>query len=258
MENIFNLKDKVVIITGASTGLGADAAKGFAEAGAKVAIFARGMESMEEVARPLREKGYIVETVECDVTNEEQIKAGVDYIIEKHGRVDVLINNAGVAVRGGVHEMTEEEWDLSFDVNVKGIYLMSKYVIPHMKEQNYGKIVNISSVNAVIADKLDVFIRHSYNASKAAVVGLTKGMAASYGQYGITVNAVGPGLFESGMTKDTLFKSEEFLAGYNYQNPIGRPGNRYELNGVLMFLSTDASSYVNGQYFLADGGMTIV
>lgn len=258
MKNLFNLQDKVVIITGGSTGLGMDAAKEFAELGAIVAIFARNEVQMNEVASPLLAQGLKVETVVCDVTKEDEVKRGVEYLANKYGKIDVLINNAGVAVRGGVDTLSEEDWNLSMDVNVKGIYLMSKYVVPHMKARNYGKIINIASVNAIVADKSDVFIRHSYNASKAAVVGLTKGMACSYAQYGITVNAVGPGLFESGMTKDTLFKSEEFLKGYNYTNPTGRPGNKYELNGALIFFATDASSYVNGQFLIVDGGTTQV
>ncbi|PZU30565.1 MAG: short-chain dehydrogenase, partial [Actinomyces sp.] len=116
----------------------------------------------------------------------------------------------------------------------------------------------IASVNAVIADKQDVFIRHAYNASKAAVLGLTRGMACSYARYGITVNAIGPGLFESEMTASTLFRSEEFLAAYNVLNPAGRPGGRGELNGTVLYLSCDASSYVQGQLILVDGGATLV
>ena len=154
--------------------------------------------------------------------------------------------------------MTVEEWDKSFDTNVKGIFLVSKYVVPQMKTRGYGKIVNIASVNAVIADKNDVFIRHSYNSSKAAVLGLTKGMAASYATYGITVNAIGPALFESEMTAGTLFKSEQFLASYNMVNPTGRPGRKGELNGTILYFSTDASSYVQGQFVIVDGGGSIV
>ena len=127
-----------------------------------------------------------------------------------------------------------------------------------MKDRGYGKIVNIASINAVIADKSDVFIRHSYNSSKAAVVGLTRGMAASYARYGITVNAIGPALFESEMTSQTLFKSEEFLKSYNYANPAGRPGSRGELNGTVLYLSSDASSYVQGQFIIVDGGSALV
>lgn len=112
----------------------------------------------------------------------------------------------------------------------------------------------MASVNAIVGDKEDIFIRHSYNASKAAVLGLTKGMACSYAKYNITVNAVGPGLFETGMTKDTLFKSEEFLNAYNKMNPSCRPGREGEVSGPILFLSSDASSYVQGQFIVVDGG----
>ena len=154
--------------------------------------------------------------------------------------------------------MTQQGWDKAFNTNVRGQFFMAKYVVPGMKKQKYGKIVNIASVNAIIADKDEIFVRHSYNASKAAVRGLTIGMAASYAQYGITVNAVGPGLFESEMTKDTLFKSQAFLDGYDRLNPSGRPGRRGELNGTILYLSSDASSYVQGQLIIVDGGGSIV
>ncbi|HIW22243.1 MAG TPA: SDR family oxidoreductase [Candidatus Dorea intestinavium] len=258
MESIFNLVGKVAVITGASSGLGKDAALAYTKAGASVALLARRAEKLAEVKKQIEAEGGKCLAISCDVTDEEQVKKAVDEVMKEYGKIDILLNNAGVAVRGGVDTMTEAEWDKSFDTNVKGIFLVSKYIIPHMKEQNYGKIVNIASVNAVIADKLDVFIRHSYNASKAAVFGLTKGMAASYARYGITVNAIGPGLFESEMTEATLFKSEEFLKGYNALNPAGRPGKRGELNGTILYLSSDASSYVQGQLIVVDGGGAIV
>lgn len=134
---------------------------------------------------------------------------------------------------------------------------MSKYIIPQMKERKYGKVVNIASVNAVIADKEDMFIRHSYNASKSAVLGLTKGMACSYAKYGITVNAIGPALFETEMTGGTLFKSEKFLQGYSMMNQPDDRG-KGELNGTVLYLSSDASSYVQGQFIVVDGGGAIV
>ena len=127
-----------------------------------------------------------------------------------------------------------------------------------MKQQQYGKIVNIASVNAIVADKKDTFIRHSYNASKSAIIGLTKGMAASYAKYNITVNAIGPALFETEMTKDTLFKSKIFLEEYCNLNPSSRPGNRGEVNGTIIYLSSNASSYVQGQFIVIDGGGSIV
>ena len=252
---MFDLTDKVAVVTGASSGLGADSARAYAQNGANVVLLARRKEKLEQVAAEISGMGRKVLVISCDVTDEECVKKAVEEIIEKFG---ILRNNAGVAVRGGVDTLTVEDWDHAMDVNVKGMFIMSKYVVPHMKEQNYGKIVNISSVNALIGDKADMFIRHSYNASKSAVLGLTIGMAASYGQFNITVNAVCPGLFESEMTKDTLFKSEAFLQGYSAQCPMSRPGKRGEVSGPVLFFSSDASSYVTGQHIVVDGGTSIV
>src|SRR5690606_3577004 len=108
--------------------------------------------------------------VQCDVSNEESVKNAVEEVLEHYGKIDILLNNAGVAFAGSVENMTVEQWDMAMDVNVKGIFLMSKYVVPHMKERKYGRIVNTASVNAVIADKAEPLVRHAYNASKSAVV----------------------------------------------------------------------------------------
>lgn len=255
---MFDLNGKVAVVTGASSGLGADAAIAYAKQGANVAILARRMDKLEEVKKEIDSLGKKCLALECDVTNEENVKNTIDTVLKEYGHIDILLNNAGVAVGGGVDTLTEEAWDKSMDTNVKSIFLVSKYVIPCMKERNYGKIVNIASVNAVVCDKMDIFIRHSYNASKAAVLGLTKAMAASYAKFGITVNAIGPALFETEMTANTLFKSEEFLKGYSALVPASRPGKKGELNGTVIYLSSDASNYVNGQFILVDGGFTIV
>jgi NAD(P)-dependent dehydrogenase (short-subunit alcohol dehydrogenase family) len=258
MNNLFDLTGKVAVVTGASSGLGADSALAYANAGADVALLARRVDKLDNVKAEIEKTGRKAIVAACDVTDEESVKSAIDKVLGAYGRIDILLNNAGIAVRGGVDSMTVEDWDKAFDTNVKGIFLASKYVVPHMKEQGYGKIVNIASVNAVVADKSDLFIRHSYNSSKAAVVGLTRGMAASYAQFGITVNAIGPALFESEMTSSTLFKSEDFLKSYNYVNPAGRPGNRGELSGTVLYLSSDASSYVQGQFIIVDGGGALV
>jgi gluconate 5-dehydrogenase len=258
MTDLFDLTGKIAVVTGASSGLGADAALAYAKAGADVAILARRIEKLSAVKEKLEKTGRKILAVSCDVTDEENVKSAIQTVIETFGHIDILLNNAGIAVRGGVDTMTVEDWDKSFDTNVKGIFLVSKYVVPQMKERGYGKIVNIASINAVIADKLDIFIRHSYNASKAAVLGLTNGMAASYARYGITVNAIGPGLFESEMTENSLFKSDQFMTDYNATNPTGRPARKGELNGTVLYLSSDASSYVQGQFILVDGGSSFV
>ncbi len=258
MGSLFDLTGKIAVVTGASSGLGADAALAYAEAGADVALLARRIEKLQNVQAEIEKMGRKAIAIQCDVTDEDSVKNAMEKVTAEFGRIDILLNNAGVAVRGGVDSMTAEDWDKSFNTNVKGIFLASKYVVPGMKERGYGKIVNIASVNAVVADKSETFIRHSYNASKSAVLGLTKGMAASYAQYGITVNAVGPGLFESEMTAGTLFKSEAFMTLYQGQNPSSRPGKRGELNGTILFFSSDASSYVQGQFVVVDGGFSIV
>ena len=258
MTSMFDLSGKVAVVSGASSGLGADAARAYAEYGADVALLARRLERLETLGEEIRATGRRALAIRCDVTSEESCRNAVEKVVKAYGHIDILLNNAGVAVRGGVDTLSEADWDRSFDTNVKGMFHVSKYVVPLMRERGYGKIVNIASVNAVIADKQDVFIRHAYNASKAAVLGLTKGMACSYARYGITVNAVGPGLFASEMTESTLFGSEEFLTAYNALNPTGRPGGKGELNGTILYLSSDASSYVQGQLILVDGGMALV
>ena len=259
MNSMFDLTGKVAVVAGASAGLGADASLAYAEAGADVALLARRLEKLEALKTEIEEKtGRRVLAVKCDLTDEENVKAAIQTVLDAFGHIYILLNNAGIAMHGGVDDMDTETWDKSFDTNIKSMYFACKYVVPHMKERKYGKIVNVSSVNAVVAYKNDLFIRHAYNASKAAVIGLTTGMACSYAQYGITVNCVGPALFETEMTKDKLFKSEEFLSYYSYMNPAGRPGAKGELNGTLIYLSSDASSYVQGQFIVVDGGASIV
>lgn len=256
--NLFDLTGKVAVITGASSGLGADAAKAYAEQGADVAILARRKEKLDTLAQEIQGMGRKALAIQCDVTDEESVKNAVAEVIAYYGKIDILLNNAGVAIRGAVHELSVEDWDRGMDTNVKGPFLMSKYVVPHMIEKNYGKIVNVASINAVIGDKNPMLYRHVYNASKAAVMGLTIGMATSYMQHGITVNAVGPGLFESEMTASTLFKADEFMKMYNYQCPASRPGKKGEVNGTILYLSSDASSYVTGQTFFVEGGIKFV
>jgi len=258
MNTLFDLTGKVAVITGASAGLGADAAQAFAEVGANVALLARRVEKLEEVKNRIAETGRDVIAVQCDVTNEDSVATAMKEVLDHFGTIDILLNNAGVAVQGGVDTLSVEDWDKSFNANCKGIFLACKYVVPTMKDKGYGKIINIASVNAVVANKGEEFTRHSYNASKSAVLGLTTGMAATYAKYGLTVNAVGPALFESEMTAGTLFKSEDFLKAYSYLTPANRPGKKGELNGTLIYLASDASSYVQGQFILVDGGFSLV
>ena len=255
--NMFDLTGQVAVVTGASSGLGADAARAYAAQGAQVALLARRKEKLESVVAEIEAAGGTAIAVPCDVSNEENVKNAVKTVLDHFGKIDILLNDAGIAVGGSVEDLPAEQWDRVMSINAKGPYLMSKYVIPGMKERKYGKVVNVASVNAILGDKPAPLVRHSYNASKGSVMGLTIGMAASLMQYGITVNAVCPGLFESEMTENTLFKAEDFMKMYNSLCPASRPGRKGELSGTILFLSSEASSYVTGQAIVVDGGFSI-
>jgi gluconate 5-dehydrogenase len=256
---LFDIKGKTAVVTGASSGLGKRASLCYANEGANVVLIARRKEKLEETAKKIQEEtegGALV--VECDVSNEEQVKKAVGEAIAKFGSIEILLNAAGIAVPGSVESLSEEDWTDPWGYNLKGIYFMTKYIIPHMRERQYGKIVNIASINAIAADKSPELVRLVYNASKAGVLGLTKGLAASYMKDKITVNAIGPGLFPTEMTKDTLFANENFMKLYDMLVPASRPAEEWELNGTILYLSSDASSYVTGQNIFVDGGFSIV
>lgn len=255
---MFDFKGQYAVITGASSGLGRDMAVAFAQAGANVAVLARRKEKLEALAQEIEAIGVKALAVACDVADDKSVKTAVETIKKEFPRIDILVNNAGIAVGGTIDTMTDEEWDRSFDVNVKGIVHTGRYIVPIMKEQSYGRIVNIASVNAIVSDKNDPFLRHSYNASKASVWGLTRAMAASYAKDNISVNAIGPGLFASEMTQDTLLASEEFVGYYNHITPAGRIGEKGELNGAVLFLSSKEAAYVHGNIIFVDGGIRLV
>ncbi len=255
MLNLFDLTGKVAIVTGASSGIGIQVAKAFAEQGADVVLVARRLEKLEEVAKEIKNIGRKALALKCDVTKENQVKVAVDTIIKEFGKIDILMNNAGVASAGSVENIEEAEWDRVMDTNVRSIYLMSKYVVPYMKERRYGRIINVASVCGAVGSKNAPL--HVYNASKGAAINLTRGMGTSLIQHGITVNAIGPSLFKTEMTQNSLYE-ESYLRIYNAVCPAGRPGNEGELNGAAIYFASDASSYTTGQVLFVDGGWTAV
>lgn len=255
---MFDLTGKVAVVTGASSGLGRDAAVAYAEYGADVALLARRYDRLVELKEKIeKETGRKALAIKCDVTNEDEIKAAVDEILNKFGKIDILLNNAGVNILGDVVNLKSEDWDTVLSTNLRSDFLTSKYVVPHMIERNYGKIVNIASVNAVVADKDEWIQRPAYNASTAGVVGLTMAMSTALAKHGITVNAIGPGLFPTEMT-EPLFALEPFMNAFCQRNPASRPANPGELNGAVIFLSSDASKYCQGQFIVVDGGDHLV
>lgn len=251
---MFDFKGRSAVITGASSGLGKAAAYAFAEAGADVMIAARRIERLEEIRKELTKYNCRIETAACDVREEEQVRKTVEDAVRSFGKIDVLCNFAAVTDDKEAAELDSEQWNDVLQTNLSGVYYFSKYVIPHMKTRGYGRIVNIGSVNGIMGSKTKP--RHGYNASKGGLHGLTIGMAATYMRDGITVNAIAPGLFRTEMT-EAVFEDPISLATYNRLVPAGRAGRAEELNGAVLYLSSEEASYVTGQILAVDGGYTI-
>ncbi|MBA2941607.1 glucose 1-dehydrogenase [Paenibacillus sp. CGMCC 1.16610] len=248
----FRLGNKIALVTGAGRGIGRALAIGLAEAGADVALFARTSSDIEEVAAEIRALGRQAYPFQVDVTSREQIEAAVEQIIEKAGRLDILINNAGMNIRSQALAVTDEEWDTIMQTNLKSAFLCAQIVGHHMKEQKYGRIINIASVAGQVALRTGVV----YAATKAAMIQMTKVLALEWGKFGINVNSIGPWYFKTTLTEKIL-ANPDFLADVIARTPLQRVGELQELVGPAVFFASDAANYVTGQTLFVDGGMTI-
>ena len=251
MKNIFDIEGRVVIVTGASSGLGAHFARILGDHGAKVVLAARRAEQLETLAKGIPD----ALVVPCDVTSDDACSRLVESTVEHFGRVDVLVNNAGVSKPAPVAEETIEDFRRVVDVNLYGTYSMSRYAGMQMVQQGSGSIVNISSIVGLVG--LGRMPQASYAASKAAVVNLTRELAAQWARKGVRVNAIAPGFFPSELTAE-LFGSEQGEAWVAKLTPMGRGGRDEEMDGALLYLASDASSYVTGTVLAVDGGWTAV
>ena len=249
----FRLDGRTAIVTGASSGLGARFARTLAAAGAGVVLAARRLERIEALAERIREEGGAALAVRCDVTADDDIRGLVARTLERYGSVDVLANNAGIAPEeDGAIESTES-FRRVVAVNLTGAYSCAREVATAMSAGNGGAIVNTASISGLVAgDGPDT---PSYTATKGAIVNLTRELAVRWAERGIRVNAIAPGYFPSEMTADEL-DSEEGLRFIAERTPLGRPGRIGELDGAMLFLASDASSYVTGQTLVVDGGWT--
>lgn len=254
MKNYFDVSGKNAIVTGASSGLGRQFALCLAEQGANVAIMARRVNKLEEVKAEVEALGVKCVVAQCDVTDSAQVKAAVDKAVSELGRIDILINNAAAGFATPAVETTDEQWERVIDTNVNGVFYVAREVGRHMLEQGYGKIVNIGSFHCQVT--MNGLPRSGYSTAKGAVYMMTKALAAEWAKSGITVNTLGPGYFKSEMADAVT--DESYDRGIRENCPMGRRGNPGELNGAMLFLASDASSYVTGQLLLVDGGWTIV
>lgn len=247
------LKDKVALITGGSLGLGKATAFLFAKEGAKVIITGRTESKLQETVEEGKQQGVEIEYFVGDVSDEQRTIETVDHVIGKYGKIDILFNNAGVLYSAITHETETEIWDKIFAINVKGTFLMSKYVIPHMLEKGYGCIVNNSSVVGLKA----VPGIAAYNSTKGAVTQLTRSMALEYAQLGIRVNAICPGTIDTPMVDGLLDAmpdrggAEELFKSFH---PMGRFGTADEIAHAVLFLCDDNVSFMTGNMLSVDGG----
>ncbi|MCC7165014.1 MAG: glucose 1-dehydrogenase [Anaerolineae bacterium] len=250
--NIFSLTNKTAIVTGGGRGLGRAIAIGLAQFGADVALVARTENELQKTAREVETQGRRALVYPSDVSNKQAIERVVNDVIAQWGRVDILVNNAGVDAAKPAIEYTEEDWDFVLDVNLKGYFLFAQAVARHMKETGGGAIVNNSSICGDVAVKNIV----AYNASKGGVNMLTRTLAVEWAPYNIRVNAFSPAYMEAFMPGAASEHDEKKEASIRELTPLGRRGRPEELVGPVVFLASDASSYVTGEILMVDGGWT--
>jgi NAD(P)-dependent dehydrogenase (short-subunit alcohol dehydrogenase family) len=250
--DLFRLDGRSALVTGGTRGLGRVMAEALAEAGASVCITSRSMDAARTAAEEIAAaSGARVEGIEAEVRTADGVTRLVDDAHRDFGRVDILVNNAGVNIRGSVGELSESDWDTVVDTNLKGIFLLSRAFGPTMCEHGWGRVINLSSMLAAIG----LPGRAPYAASKAGVVGLTRVLALEWAASGVTVNAICPGPFATEMNRQLLEDPEKYAA-FVQKLPVGRWGELHEIKGIVVFLASNASSFMTGAALAIDGGWT--
>jgi len=247
---MFNLENKVAIISGASRGIGKTIAEQIARAGAKVVCVSRSLSDVERVAKDISEQGFTAIALTCDITNGEQYQEIVKSVVEKFSTIDILVNNAGVTKDNLIMRMSEDDWDVVIDTNLKGAFNGTKAVTRHMMKQRSGRIINISSVVGLTGNAGQA----NYAASKAGLIGLTKATAKELASRGITANCIAPGYIETDMTNQLSEKIKDTIIEHI---PLGRIGQATDIAAMVCFLASDEAGYITGQTFTVDGGMVM-
>ena len=248
-------KGQVALVTGAASGMGLATAKAFAEAGASVVLADVNKKAVEKVAHSLKEEGYRILAVTCDVSKEDQVKAMVEKTVEEFGRLDAAYNNAGVnSLMTDTADLSSDEYNRVMDIDLRGIWLCMKYELQQMRKQEGGAIVNCSSLGGLVGNAG----RAAYHAAKHGVLGLTKSAAIEYASRGIRINAICPGTIETPMVRQMVNSSDLSREVCARLAPIGRLGTEKEIADVVLWLCSSMSTYVIGQSIAVDGGYTIL
>ena len=252
VKQLFDLTGRVAIVSGGSMGLGRQMAEGLAEMGANLVLCARKKERCEEAAEALRSLGVQALALECDVKDKAAIQQVVEATLAKFGRVDILINNAGVSWGASVEDMTLEQWDKVLSTNLTGTFLFCQAVGKTMVARGSGKIINIASVAGLGGGSAELQAI-GYHASKGGVIAFTKDLACKWAPHNIQVNAIAPGWFPTHMSNWVIEHRKDSLLE---KIPLGRFGGDHDLKGAAVFLASDASAYVTGHVLVVDGGQT--
>lgn len=244
------LKDRVAVITGGTAGIGAATAIRFAKEGAKVVLWARNEARGNAFVEEMKKQGLEAVFESVDTSNFDAVEAAAKRVNDKFGKIDILINNAGITKDSTLKKMTVEQWQQVIDVNLSGSFYCIKAVTPYMLENGYGRIVNASSVVALYGN----FGQTNYVATKAGLIGMTKTLAKELGRKGITVNAVAPGFIATDMV---AAMPENVIDAMKAKVPVGRLGDPNDIASAYLYLASEEASYVNGTCLSIDGGMTI-
>ena len=247
-----DLKDKVAIVTGARRGMGITHALVLAKDGVKVVVADISLEDCQKVVEEIEKNGGEAIAVKCDVSKKEEVKEMVKETVEKFGKVDILVNNAGITQFKPFLELTEEEWDRTIDINLKGYFLCAQATAEEMAKQKAGVIVNIASV-AMGQQGIGFPTLVHYCASKGGIVGMTEALAVELAPFGIRVNAIAPGMIDTPMI-DPVKKDPGTMEAMLARVPMHRVGKPKEVSNLVLFLASDASSYITGSTVVIDGG----
>jgi NAD(P)-dependent dehydrogenase (short-subunit alcohol dehydrogenase family) len=254
VRELFDLTGQVALVTGGSRGLGREIAEGLAEAGAAVTITARREQWLGQAEAELRAAGLAVTARACDVTDPAGVATLVEGIVAAHGRLDIVVNNAGISWGTPAEEMPVEQFRRVVDTNATGTFLVAQAAARQMIGRGRGAIINTASVTGLVGTPPGVLRAAGYSASKGAIIALTRQLATEWAGHGIRVNAIAPGFFPSRMSEGVIAQAGDRLQA---DVPLGRLGRAGELKGVVLFLASDAAAYITGQTIVVDGGATI-
>lgn len=257
LPSMFGLAGRVVVVTGAGSGLGREMALTSASAGAHVMCLDIDTDAAQDVAALIRAEGVEADALRCDIADERSVSSAIDAVMRRHGRLDVLVNNAGISdsPAGLLHEYKTDTWRRVVDVNLHGTFHTSRAALREMVKQQRGKIINVASVWGLNATSR-VLPLPAYAATKAAVVNLTRELGLQYASHGIQVNALCPGFFTSNLGGGS-YENPAFVGRLEGLIPMGRVASTADLRGAFLFLASDASDYMTGQTMVVDGGFAV-